>query len=274
MSTTSTISELVAKLAASEGAARLRPAGRLMTAMVERPNAAAALVETLNGRDLPRPSLVVGFTGAPGAGKSTLVDSLTARLLARRPELHVAIIAVDPTSPFTGGAVLGDRVRMMRLALDERVFIRSLATRGQLGGVCEALPGVLAVSSLWGADVALVETVGVGQSEVDIARHADMCCIVMAPGLGDGVQWLKAGLMEVGDAFLVNKCDREGATTLHVQLLSAVESRQHAPRRRLRPLRSDLVLPQVPPVLSVSAELGQGIDDLLDILPLPAAAHH
>ncbi|MBN8624456.1 MAG: methylmalonyl Co-A mutase-associated GTPase MeaB [Planctomycetes bacterium] len=274
MSMQPTIPELVAKLAASEGTARLRPAGRLITAMVERPNAAATLVEALNGRDLPRPPLVIGFTGAPGAGKSTLVDAVTARLLERRPDLRIAILAVDPTSPFTGGAVLGDRVRMMRLALEERVFIRSLATRGQLGGVCEALPGVLAVATLWGADVALVETVGVGQSEIDIARHADMSCIVMAPGLGDGVQWLKAGLMEVGDAFLVNKCDRDGATTLHSQLLSAVESRQHAPRRRLRPAPVGMVLPQVPPVLSVSAELGQGLDDLLDILPLPAAAHH
>jgi LAO/AO transport system kinase len=274
MSTPPTIPDLVAKLAASEGAARLRPAGRLMTAMVDRPNGATALVEALNGLALPRPSSVVGFTGAPGAGKSTLVDALIARLLTRRPELHIAVVAVDPTSPFTGGAVLGDRVRMMRLALEERVFIRSLATRGQLGGVCEALPGVLAVAALWGADIALVETVGVGQSEIDIARHADVSCIVMAPGLGDGVQWLKAGLMEVGDVFVVNKCDRDGATTLHAQLLSAVESRQHAPRRRLRPAPAGMVLPQVPPVLSVSAELGQGIDDLLDILPLPAAAHH
>ncbi|MGC3972491.1 MAG: hypothetical protein QM775_35645 [Pirellulales bacterium] len=143
------ISELVAAIAASEGPARVRGAGRLMTALVERSDAELELVAVLQCSVLPRPATVIGFTGAPGAGKSTLVDAAVTRLLQRRPDVRIAVIAVDPTSPFTGGAVLGDRVRMMRLALEPRVFIRSLATRGELGGVCRALPGVLAAAALW-----------------------------------------------------------------------------------------------------------------------------
>lgn len=262
------VSDLVAGLAVSDGVGRTRAAGRLMTALVERPETQRELLEALRVAVLPRPAFVLGITGAPGVGKSTLVDVLTANLLRVRPELKIAIIAVDPTSPFTGGAVLGDRVRMMRLALEERVFIRSLATRGELGGVCRAVPGVLAAARLWGAELAIVETVGVGQSEIEIARHADRTCVVMAPGLGDGVQWLKAGLMEVADVFVVNKSERDGADTLLSQLTSAVALASRGPRRRLRANTSSAPLPSSPPILAVSAELGQGIDALVDTFGL------
>ena len=262
------VSDLVAGLAVSDGVGRTRAAGRLMTALVERPETQRELLEALRVAVLPRPAFVLGITGAPGVGKSTLVDVLTANLLRVRPELKIAIIAVDPTSPFTGGAVLGDRVRMMRLALEERVFIRSLATRGELGGVCRAVPGVLAAARLWGAELAIVETVGVGQSEIEIARHADRTCVVMAPGLGDGVQWLKAGLMEVADIFVVNKSERDGADALLSQLTSAVALASRGPRRRLRANTSSAPLSSSPPILAVSAELGQGIDALVDTFGL------
>lgn len=262
------VPELVAAIAELDGAGRTRAAGRIMTALVERPEAQQELLASLRLAELPRPNLVIGVTGAPGVGKSTLVDALTIGVLRLRPELKIAIIAVDPTSPFTGGAVLGDRVRMMRLALEERVFIRSLATRGELGGVCRAVPGVLAAAKMWGAELAIVETVGVGQSEIEIARHADRTCVVMAPGLGDGVQWLKAGLMEVADIFVVNKSERDGAAALLTQLTSAVALASRGPRRRLRANTSAAPLPSCPPILAVSAELGQGVGALVDAFGL------
>ncbi len=265
------MTELVAAIAESDGVGRTRAVGRVMTALVERPEAQRELLEALQVAVLPRPALVLGITGAPGVGKSTLVDALTAQVLQVRPELRIAIIAVDPTSPFTGGAVLGDRVRMMRLALEERVFIRSLATRGELGGVCRAVPAVLAAAKLWGAELAIVETVGVGQSEIEIARHADRTCVVMAPGLGDGVQWLKAGLMEVADFFVVNKSERDGAAALLAQLTSAVALAARGRRRRLRADNSTAPLPSPPPILGVSAELGRGIDALVAAFGLGAS---
>ncbi|MBA4017144.1 MAG: methylmalonyl Co-A mutase-associated GTPase MeaB [Pirellula sp.] len=269
------VKELVAGLAEADGVVRTRAAGRLMTALVERPDAHRELLEALQVAMPPRPALVLGVTGAPGVGKSTLVDALVANVLRRLPELKIAIVAVDPTSPFTGGAVLGDRVRMMRLALEERVFIRSLATRGELGGVCRAVPGVLAAAKLWGADLAIVETVGVGQSEIEIARHADRTCVVMAPGLGDGVQWLKAGLMEVADVFIVNKSERDGADALVAQLTSAVALAARGLRRRLRANTSSAPLPKLPPIMAVSAELGRGIDALAEVFGLggPLSLH-
>jgi LAO/AO transport system kinase len=153
-------------------------------------------------------SLVVGVTGPPGSGKSTLVDRLTARL--RRDGKTVAIVAVDPSSPFSGGAILGDRIRMQGHAADEGVFIRSMATRGHLGGLAAATGEVLTVVSASGKDVILVETVGVGQDEVEIVGTADVSLVVLVPGLGDEVQALKAGIMEIADVFVVNKADREG----------------------------------------------------------------
>ena len=152
---------------------------------------------------------IVGVTGNPGAGKSTLVDRLIAALRAQGKK--VAVVAVDPTSPFTGGAILGDRIRMQRHFEDPGVFIRSLATRGALGGLSRSARDVVRVLDAWGADVVLVETVGVGQDELEITRTAHTTLVVMAPGMGDDVQAIKAGILECADVFAVNKADREGA---------------------------------------------------------------
>jgi len=154
-------------------------------------------------------ALVVGVTGPPGAGKSSLVDRMTARL--RGSGRTVGIVAVDPTSPFSGGAILGDRIRMQSHATDPGVFIRSMATRGHLGGLAATTGQVLTVLAASGKDVILVETVGVGQDEVEIVGTADVSLVVLVPGLGDEVQALKAGIMEIADVFVVNKADREGA---------------------------------------------------------------
>jgi LAO/AO transport system kinase len=163
-------------------------------------------------------SLVVGVTGPPGAGKSSLVDRLTAHL--RRQGKTVGIVAVDPTSPFSGGAILGDRIRMQAHATDPGVFIRSMATRGHLGGLAAATDQALTVLSAAAKDVILVETVGVGQDEVDIVGTADVSLVVLVPGLGDEVQALKAGIMEIADVFVVNKADRDGVERVVAEIES------------------------------------------------------
>ncbi|MGH3609777.1 MAG: methylmalonyl Co-A mutase-associated GTPase MeaB, partial [Pseudonocardiaceae bacterium] len=152
---------------------------------------------------------VVGITGAPGVGKSTSVSVLITALRAAGEK--VGVLAVDPSSPFSGGALLGDRVRMQDHALDDGVFIRSMATRGHLGGIAWATPQALRVLDAAGCDVVLVETVGVGQSEVEVVALADTTVVLLAPGMGDGIQAAKAGILEVADVFVVNKADREGA---------------------------------------------------------------
>ncbi len=158
----------------------------------------------------------VGITGAPGTGKSTLVDRLAAHF--RREKKSVGIIAVDPSSPFTGGAILGDRIRMQGHAADAEIFIRSMATRGSLGGLAEATSDTALLLDAAGKELILVETVGVGQGEVEIVRLADCTIVVLVPGMGDDVQNLKAGLMEIADIFVINKCDREGADRFEEQL--------------------------------------------------------
>ena len=163
-------------------------------------------------------SLVVGVTGPPGAGKSSLVDRLTAHL--RRQGRTVGIVAVDPTSPFSGGAILGDRIRMQAHATDPGVFIRSMATRGHLGGLAATTDQALLVLSAAGKDVILVETVGVGQDEVEIVGTADVSVVVLVPGLGDEVQALKAGIMEIADVFVVNKADRDGVERVVAEIAS------------------------------------------------------
>jgi len=166
-------------------------------------------------------SHVIGITGAPGAGKSTLTDELIAAF--RKKERSVGVMAVDPSSPFTGGAILGDRIRMMRHAEDKKVFVRSMASRGNMGGLSKAVGESIHVMDVLGQEVILVETCGVGQQEVDIINHAHTVIVVLVPGMGDEVQALKAGLMEIADIFVINKADRDGAGKLYKEVLSVIE---------------------------------------------------
>ena len=215
--------------------------------------------------------MLVGITGAPGSGKSTLTDAIVREFRRRRPDRRVGVVAVDPSSPFTGGAVLGDRVRMMRHATDPMVFVRSLASRGHLGGLALGVKGIVHVMGLLGCERVIIETVGVGQSEVEVAGVADLVMIVLAPGLGDSVQLLKAGLMEIGDLFVVNKADRPGAERLHGDLLAMLHATQEDPTGHHGYVPDEEVGEDLAPWLSrrpgsllepetflVSAERGQG----------------
>jgi LAO/AO transport system kinase len=192
---------------------------------------------------------VVGVTGPPGAGKSTLVDRLIAHL--RAGGQTVGVVAVDPTSPFTGGAILGDRVRMQAHAADSGVFIRSMATRGHLGGLSRSTSEVALLLDAAGKDVVLIETVGVGQDEVDIVRTADVSVVVVVPGAGDEVQTLKAGIMEIADIFVVNKADREGAD----RTIASIEA--------LLSLQSFGADEWRPPIVRTTATTGEGLGDLV-----------
>jgi len=195
---------------------------------------------------------LVGVTGPPGAGKSTLVDRMTTEV--RKTGQTVGIVAVDPTSPFSGGAILGDRVRMGAHFGDAGVFIRSMATRGHLGGLARATSDVALVLDAAGKDIVMIETVGVGQDEVDIVRTADISIVVLVPGTGDEVQALKAGIMEIADIFVVNKADRDGADRL-VQSVSAMLSLQTFQPGDWRP-----------PILKTEATSGVGVPELIDAI--------
>jgi LAO/AO transport system kinase len=262
----SRIDQLVQDVQVGNGRAT-RAAARLMTTMIDEPHRVAELLAGSEG--WPQPRIVLGVTGAPGSGKSTLVDHLAAEFRARHPERKLGIVAVDPSSPFTGGALLGDRVRMMRHASDPKVFIRSLATRGRLGGVALGVRGVIRVMGLAGCDAVLVETVGVGQSEVEIARSADLVAVVLAPGQGDSVQMLKAGLMEAGDLFVLNKSDREGSAQLLQQLLATLALGQKA----RCDLKGSINQRAASPVFACSAVNHTGIGELLEAIEANAAEH-
>ncbi len=239
-----------ARLAERVLAGEVRAIARAISIVEDESDASALLVSQL----FPHTghAYLIGVTGPPGAGKSTLVDRLTTEL--RTAGHTVGIVAVDPTSPFTGGAILGDRVRMQAHAGDAGVFIRSMATRGNLGGLARATNDAAIVLDAAGREFVIIETVGVGQDEVDIVRTADVSIVVLVPGTGDEVQALKAGIMEIADIFVVNKADREGAD----RTASGVEA--------MLSLASGASEDWRPPVLKTEATTGAGVPELVQAI--------
>ncbi|MEN8199665.1 MAG: methylmalonyl Co-A mutase-associated GTPase MeaB [Thermodesulfobacteriota bacterium] len=222
-----------------------RAIGRAITAVENNDDIAAELLGALDQELLDR-ALVLGITGPPGAGKSTLTGALIRSL--RRQQKRVGIIAVDPSSPISGGAILGDRIRMMEHALDPDVVVRSMATRGRLGGLCASAGASVRIMAAAGCEIILIETVGVGQSEMDIVRLADITLMVLAPGFGDDIQAMKAGLLEVADFLVVNKSDQPGAEGLAMEMEQIFAAKEED---------------NIKKVLKSVASEGRGIDELL-----------
>jgi len=226
----------------------IRAAARLMRDIDDRFKSAVTELKALYPRT--GNAYILGLTGPPGAGKSTLVDQIIAAY--RKKELLVGVVAIDPTSPFTGGAILWDRIRMNRHAEDPGVFIRSLATRGCLGGMSRSTMDVVNVMDAMGMDVVIVETVGVGQDEVDIVSTAHTTAVVMVPGMGDDIQAIKAGILEIGDVFVVNKADRDGADRTARELSAMLEMKNPEPGA------------WQPHVLKTEGARGVGISELIE----------
>jgi LAO/AO transport system kinase len=250
MSTSRRAAVPVAELVEQARAGQPRAVARLISLVEDRSPSlreVSAALTPLVGR-----AHLVGITGSPGVGKSTSTSAIVTALRAQGR--RVGVLAVDPTSPFSGGALLGDRVRMQEHALDEGVYIRSMASRGHLGGLSATAPQALRVMDAAGCDVVLVETVGVGQSEVEISGLADTTVVLLAPGMGDGVQAAKAGILEIGDVFVVNKADRDGAQSTRRELRSVVGMTDRAAGG------------WTPPVLLTTATSGDGVDEVVDAI--------
>ena len=242
---TTSIATSIETWAAEVRAGNLRAIARAITAVENRTADSHPLLKALfpaTGR-----SRVVGLTGSPGAGKSTLVDGLAREYRSR--EKTIGIIAVDPSSPFTGGAILGDRIRMQSHHADPGIYIRSMATRGSLGGLASTTADVASVLDAAGRDLVMIETVGVGQDEIDIVRLADVTLVILVPGMGDDVQSIKAGIMEIADIFIINKADREGADRVEkeIRAMQSLASRHDD---------------WIPPIVKTVASSGQGLAEV------------
>jgi LAO/AO transport system kinase len=238
-------SSLIDRIKSGDAAAVARVISKVEDATPDSADLMKQIYQTSRG------GLVIGITGAPGAGKSSLVDKLA--MFYRKAGERVGIVAVDPSSPFSGGAILGDRIRMQTLGLDEGVFIRSMATRGNLGGLARATVDAVAILDAAGYSKIIVETVGVGQDEVEIVKAADVSVVVLVPGMGDDIQAIKAGIMEIGDVFVINKADRDGvyATEKELESLLSLASRDDQ---------------WDPPIVKTIATENSGISDLANAI--------